>query len=65
MKATYPVRSAIVISIGGLSSRRRTCRTTQPTPILIAMPPVTLATNASPTCATEKPPVTTATTATR
>ena len=65
MNATYPVMSETVISAGGLSRRRRTCRTSQPTPSPTAIPPPTLTTKSPVVCHSEKEPVRTAATATR
>ena len=55
----------IVTSAGGKSSRRRTCRTIQPTPSPTATPPATLSTNEIPASQSENVPLTAATTAKR
>ena len=54
-----------MISAGGLSTRRRSCRTSHPTARPTPTPPTTLTTNNPPACAAENDPETTATTATR
>ena len=61
--AKYPDRSAMAISVGEWSSRRRICRRRKPTPRPMATPPTTSTGKRQAACQKEKCPVITAVTA--